>query len=81
MEIDKTLAQLRERFYWPGYYSDTQEWCRNCAQCASCKSLAPKARAPLTSIKTGYPLQLVAMDILGPFPESPAGNSYILVVT
>ena len=79
--IEKTLARLRERFYWPGYHSDTQEWCRNCAHCASRKSPAPKARAPLTSIKTGYPLQLVAMDILGPFPESPAGNSYILVVT
>ena len=32
-------------------------------------------------MKTGYLLQLVAMDILGPFPESEAGNSYILVVT
>ena len=25
-------------------------------------------------------MQLVAMDILGPFPESESGNSYILVV-
>lgn len=39
-----------------------------------------KPRAPLTSIKAGYPLQIVAMDIVGPFPESSAGNSYILVV-
>ncbi len=38
------------------------------------------ARAPLTSMKVAYPLQLVAMDILGQFPESYAGNSYILVV-
>lgn len=29
---------------------------------------------------TGYPLQMVAMDIVGPFPESQAGNTYILVV-
>ena len=42
---------------------------------------APKARAPLQSVKTGYPLQLVVMDIVGPFPESPAGNTHILVVT
>ena len=26
------------------------------------------------------PLQLVAVDILGPFPESEKGNSYILVI-
>lgn len=37
-------------------------------------------RAPLQSVKTGYPMQLVAVDILGPFPESEAGNSYILTV-
>ena len=47
--------------------------------CSVCHS-APKARAPLTGVKTGYPMQLVAMDILGPFPQSEAGNSYILVV-
>ena len=40
----------------------------------------PTTRAPLQSIKTGYPLQLVAMDIMGPFPESEAGNTHILVV-
>ena len=33
------------------------------------KNSAPKARAPLNSIKVGSPLQLVAVDILGPLPE------------
>ena len=78
--VDKTFGRLRERFYWPGYYSDVQNWCRNCGTCASRKTPAPKARAPLNSIMTSYPLQLAAMDILGPLPESAAGNSYILVV-
>ena len=32
------------------------------------------------SIMTGYPMQVVAMDILGPLPESPAGNTHVLVV-
>ena len=27
----------------------------------------------------GHPMQLVAVDILGPFPKLEAGNSYILV--
>ena len=78
--IDKTLGRLQERFYWPGHYNDVRDWCRNCAVCASRKSSAPKARAPLKPIMTSYPLQLVAMDIVGPFPESPTGNSYILVI-
>ena len=28
----------------------------------------------------GYPMQRVATDILGPLPESPGGNSYVLIV-
>ena len=78
--VDKTFSRLRERFYWPGYHRDVQDWCRNCGTCASRKTPAPKARAPLKPIVTSYPLQLVAMDIMGPLPESTAGNSYILVV-
>ena len=30
-------------------------------------------------MKAGFPMQLVAIDILGPLPESAAGNKYILV--
>ena len=77
---DKTLARLKERFYWPGHFNDVREWCRNCGTCASRKSPVPKGCAPLNSVETGYPMQLVAMDIVGPFPESPAGNTHILVV-
>ena len=77
---DKTLARLKERFYWPGHYNDVRYSCQNCSTCASHKSPAPKARTPLRSVETSYPLQLVAMDIIGLFPESPAGNTHILVV-
>ena len=31
-------------------------------------------------IQAGYPMQILAVDILGPLPRSEAGNSYILVV-
>ena len=39
----------------------------------------PKPRAPLVSVQAGYPMQMVATDILGSLPESSSGNSYILV--
>ena len=77
---DKTLGRLKERFYWPGHYNAGRDWCPNCGLCASRKTPTPKGRAPLKPLVTSYPLQLVAMDIVGPFPESVAGNSYILVV-
>ena len=75
----KTFGRLRERYYWPGYHSDVQHWCRTCASCAARKTSSPKNQASLQSIKVGEPLQLVAVDILGPFPESENGNLYIMV--
>ena len=78
--MEKTLTRLKERFYWPGHHQDVCNWCHNCGVCATRKSPAPKAKSALKSIVVGYPLQLVAMDIVGPFPESPDGNTYVLVV-
>ena len=80
LKINKKLTHLKNRFYWPGNYNDVCDWYQKCGICAARKSPSPKAHAPLTSIKVGYPMQLVAMDIVGPFPESLAGNTHILVV-
>ena len=78
--VDKTMGKLRERFYWPGYWTDVRTWCNSCGECARRKMPAPKHRAPLGTVQAGSPMQVVAMDILGPLPESDAGNRYILVV-
>ena len=72
---EKTLMKLKERFYWPGHWNDVQNWCNTCAACISRKTPAPKQRASLQSILVGQPMQLVAVDILGPLPESGNGNS------
>ena len=77
---EKTRGRLKERFYWPGHWNDVHTWCKTCGQCASRKTPVPKARAALQPVKTGHPMQLMAMDILGPLPESTAGNRYVLVI-
>ena len=64
----KTLGKLRERYYWPGHAGDVKEWCRLCEFCSQRKNPTPLNRAPLASVHTGYPLQRVATDILGPLP-------------
>ena len=76
---DKTLGRLKERFYWPAHWSDVNHWCRTCATCASRKTPSPKQKAELHPVKAGYPMQIVATDILGPLPLTPNGNSYLLV--
>ena len=65
---EKTLACVRERFYWPGYHNDVRDWCKMCAACAASKTPAPKNRAQLQRVKVGSPMQMVAVDIMHPFP-------------
>ena len=77
---DKTLYRLKEIFYWPGHFNDVRDWCLTCQACATRKTPVPARRAPLGTITAGYPTQIKAVDLLGPLPESPNGNSYILVV-
>ena len=69
---NKTFKRLKKRFYWPGYSHDTREWCRMCS---------PDMKGPLQNIRAGYPMQIVATDIMGPFPCSKRGNKYILVAS
>ncbi|KAL5515000.1 hypothetical protein EMCRGX_G000106 [Ephydatia muelleri] len=45
------------------------------------KSPVPKNQAALQPVKAGYPLQIVATDILGPLPKSKNGNMYVLVAS
>ena len=80
-EKEKFLARLKERFYWPSHQNDVSDWCANCPSCAARKTPTPKAQAPLKIIQAGYPQQIVAVDIVGPFTESEAGNRYILVAS
>ena len=77
--MEKTPHKVKERFYWPGMHQDIKNWCKTCATCATRKSTPRKNRAPLETIEVGYPMQVVAVDILGPLPKSVAGNSYVLV--
>lgn len=68
------------KFYWPGWFRDVRQWCRECADCASRKMHGPAPCAPLQSVVTSRPYERVALDILGPLPETANKNRYILVV-
>ena len=76
----KMLDQLKERYYWPGMTEDVKHWCQTCATCATKKTPAQKGRAPMQTVQAGYPMQVIAVDITGPFPESEGGNLYVLVI-
>ena len=75
----KVLEKARARFYWPGQRKNIEKWCHECSICNSRKS-SPRGRAPMEACCAKRPLEHVAMDILGPLPETPRGYRYILVI-
>ena len=78
---ENSINCIRERFYWPGFSQHARDWCHSCYACAAWKTPTPHGHAKLQSIVPGYPLQIVAVDIMGPLPETPSHNCYVLVGT
>ena len=74
---EKTFNRVKERFYWPGYYDNSNRCCQTCASCATRKQPPTARRAPLGTITASQLAEIMAMDILGPFPESKRGDSYM----
>lgn len=81
---DKTLAKLKERFFWPKMALDTKKFCKACVPCKTSKSTNVNSIPPMGSQKQNcdHPWQFLTLDYLGPFPPSGrAQSTYLLVVT
>ena len=76
----KLSGKVKQRYYWPGLDADIRSFIRKCNQCAQRKSPSKKRRAPLKQYQVGDTLERVAMDIVGPLPQTHDGNKYVLVV-
>lgn len=58
----RTLWLARQRFYWNSMEKDTKQYVSQCKRCVLSKTPEPEARAPLVSISTTAPLELVCID-------------------
>lgn len=79
--IERTLDLLRERFFWPFMSRDVKHYVGTCGRCVRRKGVASSRNtAPLVTVKTSRPLELVCMDYLS-LEESKGGYNSILVIT
>jgi transposase InsO family protein len=78
---DRTLEALRQRFYWPRMAEDTKEHIRRCKRCSRRKdTVGLKRQAPMMSIITTQPMELVCLDFLSLEPSA-GGIKDILVIS
>ncbi len=76
----RTLSKFQRKFYWVGYRRTVDVWVNGCQSCQARKAPKKKFRALLQLALTGAPFERIALDIMGPLPESKNGNKYILVI-
>ena len=76
----KLQAKVKDRFYWPGWFGDVKKWCRECVDCASRKTQGRPPCAPMNPSTSSRPHERIALDILGPLPETERKNKYVLVI-
>ena len=77
---NKLFDRVRHRVYWMGYKEDVARWCRECDICAQAKPGPRRKRAPMGQVLVSAPLERIAVDIMGPLPETTDGFKYILVL-
>ncbi len=58
----RSLGLARQRFYWDTMEKDVKDYVHNCKRCIVSKAPEPEARAPLVSITTSSPLELICID-------------------
>ena len=77
---DKTLARLRQSFFWHNMPKDCEIYIKSCHICSKNKKLTRRQIAKLGCFHSGFPMERVHMDILGPFTPSEDNNKYVLMI-
>ena len=74
----KVKALIRQRFSWPEMAKDVVEHCKSCDVCQRCRKNKAR-RVPLIEREIlSEPFEVLAMDLVGPFPKGKGGYTHLL---
>ena len=77
--VPKTLANIIQAYVWPGVWRDIVTFIKKCSVCqiyAKQKDHVEIGDMPISA----YPMQIIGVDLIGPFVESTRGNKYALTI-
>ena len=75
-----TRSRLKASYYWYTLSQDVQSYVAGCLLCNKNKHTNRKGKYPMIVYQAGYPLEKVHMDFVGPLPQTPGGNKFVLVI-
>lgn len=77
-EAKKLLQSISQTYWWPNMSADCHLWVKSYPVCQ--RFSRPAHHSQLRPFPSDSPLQLLAIDVLGPFPPNLVGNQYVLSV-
>ena len=79
--MNRTLSRIQLAWYWPGMTTEVRGVVRSCEVCQAAKSGGNHPPEGRQRLFVDRPWQKVAVDLVGPMPETNRGNRWILVLT
>lgn len=74
----RTLARIKQLYYWPKLYVDVKEYVKRCEVCKQCKPVNHAMKAKMGKPKLpNMPWRTISVDLMGPFPRSRDGNIFL----
>lgn len=77
----ETYRAVRQRYYWKGQKNDVRLYVGACHVCACTKPLNSRPNDPMQPRTPRQPWEVISVDLMGPYPRTGKGKSYILVAT
>ena len=75
--IHKTIARIKKYYWWRGLMRSVTKYVLACKECARAKG-TPLGRTQMQHTRIpAYPMEVITIDLIGPFPESLRGYKYI----
>lgn len=79
--VQATLRKLKEMgMSWGRVKEDVTDYIRTCGICQKARTQQPTTTAPIKTTIVHEPLDSLAIDTAGPFPEDAEGYKYVLVM-
>ena len=78
--MNRTLSRLQLAWYWPGMTAEVRRVVKSCEVCQATKGGGTHPAGGQQRLYAGRPWQKVAVDLVGPMPETSRGNKWILVL-
>lgn len=77
--VERTTSLVRDRFFWPHMQREIEHYVTQSCTCLKQKKPCRETRAPLTSIVTTQPFELISIDFLH-LDKCKGGYEYVLVI-